>query len=215
MWSAFEDFNAILLFTCHQWLGMSALCNKKRSPAFSLLAVFFFFSSFFFFFFPPLSHWTEPFTEALINLVMASQSSAVWLASGFHGARVNPKKPALRTPPPREGERSSEDTPLTVSALTGSSAVQSPLYQLQPEGINDPPPLPEWMPGIVREWGSCNNSWRGAALRSVTHVSYWEALPLGKLHIYASRWEFKSRVLRSPRAERNLGMQQVEIESPA
>lgn len=53
MRSAFEGLNAILLFTCHQWLGMSALCNKKRSPAFSLLVVFF---SAFFFFFPPLSH---------------------------------------------------------------------------------------------------------------------------------------------------------------
>lgn len=152
MWSAFEDLNAILLFTCHQWLGMSALCNKKRSPAFSLLAVFFFF---FLLFFPPLSHWTEPFTEALINLVMASQSSTVWLASGFHGARVNQKKPALRTPPLRERERSSEDTPLTVSALTGSSAVQSPLYRLRLEGINDSlPPAPPRRPPVawVNAW---------------------------------------------------------------
>lgn len=30
MWSTFEEFHASLFFTCHQWLGTSALRNRTR-----------------------------------------------------------------------------------------------------------------------------------------------------------------------------------------
>lgn len=80
MWSAFEDSSAILLFACHQWLGMSALRNKKPSPALSLLAAFFLSlrSSFF----PPLfflSRHLEAEAEAQIYLYLVTYLDIIFL----------------------------------------------------------------------------------------------------------------------------------------